>query len=289
MTVSRNALLLFCKPPLPGWVKTRLYKENGGPLEPEQAAEFFRRSLLDVTELGMLGLSELEELNAQEREDDPDAPERRYDYIISTTPQSSVDVVRKVFEDEGGWSHPITYLCDTGSSFDEHFDDAFNQLFDAGYDNVVAIGGDLPTLPLEHIVDAFLWLDRLSADDPHGYALVMAPCQQSGVSLVGYTRATPIDSQGVYYNLSGLPVLDGYVRKLQREKVPSAYLTPVADVDRDGDLAHLVSCLNAIAEASEHQTGIYLARRVLEWIDATGLYVDSPPNDEHDPRQYLDS
>jgi hypothetical protein len=117
----------------------------------------------------------------------------------------------------------------------------------------------------------------------------LAPCQQSGVSVVGYTKTTPIDSQGVYYNLDGTPVLDAYTAKLQALDLPFAYLSPVADIDGDNDLAHAISCLGAIAEATRYQPDIYLARRVLEWIDRKGLRACAPPNDDYDPREQLDA
>jgi hypothetical protein len=98
----------------------------------------------------------------------------------------------------------------------------------------------------------------------------------------------PFDSGGAYYNLSGLPALDAYSAKLADCNIPNAYLAPVSDVDGDNDLAHCISCLNAIAEAQEWQEDLYLARRVLEWIDINNLIACAPPNDEHDPRQYID-
>ncbi|MDR2493281.1 MAG: DUF2064 domain-containing protein [Coriobacteriales bacterium] len=288
---ERNAVLLFSKPPVPGLVKTRLTKERGGNLTPEQAAEFFRCSFLDVADLVMAVLEELDEANRIEQEDDASVPVRSYDFYVSTTPASSVALFEEVFKSDGGWdglAHPVRYLVDKGASFNEHFDDAFRQLFDCGYDNVVAIGGDMPTLPREHIIDAFMWLEYLAAQDPSRAALVLAPCQQSGVSLVAQTRHTPIDSAGVYYNLDGLPALDAYTAKLRETSVPAAYLSPVSDVDGDSDLAHAISCLNAIAEATRFQPGLFLARRTLEWIDRSGLRASAPPNEEHDPRWEID-
>ena len=288
MTVSKNAMLLFCKPPIPGLVKTRLTDVHGGPLTEEQAAEFFRCSILDLTDLAMLAMDDLDEANAQERADDPTAPTRTYDFFISTTPESNVAVIRKVFEDEGGWARPITYHFDVGASFDAHFTNAFKQLFDLGYDNVVAIGGDMPLLPRTHIVEAFQWLDYLAENDERGYGFVQAPCQQAGTSLVGQTAATPLSPEGIYYNKTGRPVVEGYLEFLHEQSIPNAYLSPVADVDRDDDLAHVITCLNAIAEAEPYQPGIYLARRVLAWLDATGLLSVSPPNHEIDPRELID-
>jgi glycosyltransferase A (GT-A) superfamily protein (DUF2064 family) len=288
MKTVKNAVMLFSKPPVPGMVKTRLTKERGGNLTPEAAAEFFKRSMLDVADLVMVALDDLDEINASERAANPEAPLRTYDFYVSTTPASSVEKMQAVFAEEDCWPRAIHVICDKGASFDDHFDDAFQQLFALGYLNVLSVGGDMPTLPREHVVDGFLWLDRLASQSADGSAIVLAPCQQSGVSVVGLTATTPINNQGIYYNLTGTPALDGYTLKLQEVDVPSAYLTPVSDVDGDNDLAHAISCLGAIAEATRYQPHIYLARRVLEWIDQRGLVATAPPNDEHDPRNYID-
>ena len=36
------------------------------------------------------------------------------------------------------------------------------------------------------------------------------------------------------------------------------------------------------------KTSIGTAQRVLDWVDYMGIQVITPPNDEHDPRQYID-
>ena len=92
----------------------------------------------------------------------------------------------------------------------------------------------------------------------------------------------------MYYNTGGRPALDGYVEKLQEKNIPSAFLSPVSDVDEMEDLAHTVSCIRAIAEAAKSQPGIYVPQRVLDWVDFIGLRITTPPNDNHDPRQYID-
>ena len=280
--------MIFSKPPVPGLVKTRLTEEHGGSLSEHEAAEFFRCSLLDVTELAMLALDDLEGMSAQERVLDGAALVRRYDLFISTISPDAIAMIAALLAEDAPWPRKLEFIEDKAASFDEHFDSAFLQLFERGYESVVSIGADMPLLPREHIVDAFCWLERLSGLTEEGFAFVQAPCQQSGVSLVGMTRGTPLTAQGVYYNLSGLPALDAYTLKLRGLSVPNAFLSPVSDVDNDADLAHMISCLNAVAEASLYQPELFLARRVLEWVDRMGLTVMAPPNDEHDPRQYID-
>lgn len=279
MTLKKSALLLFCKAPVPGVVKTRLTKERGGNLTPQQAAEFFRCSLLDTADLVHICLDEMRAASAGRCE---------YDFVISTTSEDGIALLKEVFAKDGDTACDMRFIIDKGASFDDHFDDAFAQLFADGYDAVVAIGGDMPTLPMSHLTEAFGWLQRLASADAMGRAFVMAPCQQSGVSLVGQTAATPIDSQGVYYNLSGLPSLDAYAQKLDDSNIPCAYLPPVSDVDEDHDLAHCISCLNAIAAAHVWQSGLFLPARVLEWVDRCGLKASAPPNENHDPRDMID-
>lgn len=283
---KKNALLLFSKVPVAGTVKTRLTYERGGGLSEEQAAELFRRSLYDVSELGMIALMELQAENDALVAEDPEAAPRQYDFFVSTTPADNVGAMKEVFAAIGPWPLEINYISDKGATFDDHFNDAFEQLFEQGYENIVSIGADLPTMPKNHIKLAFSWLEYFQSLKTPGF--VQAPCQECGTSLVGFSHDTPINHTGVYYNLDGKAALDAYVEKLQAESIPSAFLSPIADVDEMGDLAHAISCIRAIAEAAPHQPELYVPQRVLDYIDFLGLKVSTPPNPDHDPRQYID-
>ena len=285
MGEKKVALLIFTKPPLPGLVKTRMTTEYGGFLTMEQAAGFYRNCFFDVCEMGMQALAELEEHNERMRAEDPSVDKIAYDFFLSTTPPERLDEVKGMFERLGPWQREINYIVDQGSSFDEHFNDACQQLFDLGYESFVAIGGDVPTMPKNHIKQGFQWLDYFQSIGKPGF--VYAPCQECGTSLVGYSYNTPIDHTGVYYNMDGRPALDGYLEKLQEGDIPSAYFDPVADIDEIMDLAHAISCAKAIAEASKYQD-LFVPHRMLTWIEFMGIRATTPPNDNHDPRDYLD-
>ncbi|MCL2889219.1 MAG: hypothetical protein FWE65_02215, partial [Eggerthellaceae bacterium] len=82
--------------------------------------------------------------------------------------------------------------------------------------------------------------------------------------------------------------LDAYVEKLAALDIPSAYLSPVSDIDEGSDLAHAISCMKAIAQAAKTQPGLYVPQRVLDWVDYMGFVISTPPNENHDPRHYLD-
>ncbi|MDO4502061.1 MAG: DUF2064 domain-containing protein [Coriobacteriia bacterium] len=286
MAEKKHALLIFSKAPQPGKVKTRLTRKFGGFLSDEQAAEFFKMCLFDVCEGSMHALMQLQAENDALVAEDPTADKITYDFFISTTPAENAELMRKTFEDLGQWPMEIHYLVDKGATFDEHFNNAFQQIFDMGYESIVSVGGDIPTMPKSHITQSFAWLDYFQSQGTPGF--VQAPCQECGTSLVGFSYNTPIDHTGIYYNMDGRPALDGYIEKIQAENIPSAYFSPVADIDEATDLAHAMSCMKAIAEAAKFQPDLYAPRRVLKWCELMGLRVTTPPNDEHDPRQYID-
>jgi len=286
MAEKKEALLVFTKPPLPGVVKTRMTTEYGGFLTMKQAAEFYKRCFYDVCEMSMHALMALQAENDALVAANPEADKISYEFVVSTTPAESVPEVQALFDEIGPWPMEIHYLSDTGSSFDEHFNDAFAQLFEQGYESIVSIGGDVPTMPKSHLISGFKWLEYFQSIGKPGF--VMAPCQECGTSLVGYSYNTPnMNHTGIYYNMDGRPALDGYVEKLQEADVPSAYFEPVADVDEVEDLAHAISCMRAIQEAAKYQD-LYVPIRTLQWVDFMGIKISTPPNDNHDPRDYLD-
>jgi glycosyltransferase A (GT-A) superfamily protein (DUF2064 family) len=284
MSVNKHALLLFTKVPEPGSTKTRLTEDRGGILTPQEAADFYQAMLLDVADIGFQALTELNDLARSNTKDG--APEQ-YDLVVSCTPEAGRMRLEELFTREGPWPASILFISDHGKTFDEHFDDAFQQLFAMGYHSVVSVGGDLPTMPPSQIVQAFQWLDYFDSLSESG-GFVLAPCQECGVSLVGYTARTSMDSTGVFYNPDGVPALDAYIQKAGQRRVPVASLTPVVDVDDTPDLAHNVSLLRAIAYASPYQPGLFLAKRTLAWVDRTGIRISTPPNLEHDPRERID-
>ena len=46
--------------------------------------------------------------------------------------------------------------------------------------------------------------------------------------------------------------------------------------------------MKAIAEAAKYQPDLHVPIRAMKWCEIMGLKVTTPPNEEHDPRQYID-
>ena len=286
MTEKKNAMLIFTKPPLPGLVKTRMTQEFGGFFTEEQAAQFYKCCFYDVCSMAMEAMGELQAANDELVASDPEADKVTYDFFCSTTPADSLSQMKELFEHGGTWPMEVHYLVDKGHTFDEHFNDACDQLFAMGYESIVAIAGDVPTMPKAHLVQAFQWLEYFQKIGKPGF--VYAPCQESGTSLIGYSCNTPgMNHTGVYYNMDGRPALEGYLTKIQENDIPSAYFDPVADIDEVSDLGHAISCMKSIREAAKYQP-LFVPRRTLAWVELMGITVSTPPNENHDPRDYLD-
>ena len=277
MKIKNNALVLFTKYPEPGITKTRLIEENGGALTACQAADLYRAMVLDTATVGLHALAECRGVSKLSG---------KFDLFISSSPQGEMEKVKSMFDGEFPGKN-IKYVCDTGTNFDEHFNDSFIQLFSQGYDAVVCIGGDLPCITSDLITRSFGWLAKQGAVSPTG-AMVLAPCQAAGVSLVGVTRSAAMDFSGVFYNSEGHSALDTLIRIAREKRMPTALYEALFDVDYMEDLAHIMSVINALAYTRTHQPGVILPERTLAVIEALGLVTTTPPNTAHDPRSTID-
>jgi len=278
LRAQKHAFMFFTKAPTPGLTKTRLTSARGGFLTPEEATDLYCAVMLDVAEIGHRALEQLNTA-AHDKGD-------KYDFFVCSTPASDMGRLRRIFEDTFSW--PIQYITDNGKNFNEHFDDGFKQLWKLGYRSAVSIGGDLPSMPVSHIVRAFQWLAYFDSAYETG-GLVFCPCQACGVSLVGLTKKTPMDFDGVFYNPDGTPALDAITALSEARRIPAAALDPVSDIDNAEDLAHALSLARSHVYVSQFQPEVMSPKRLLAWAHKTGIVVNTPPNVDHDPREAIDA
>lgn len=276
MKAMKHALVLFTKYPEPGLTKTRLMEENGGSLTAEEAAALYKAMVLDTASVALHALNN--GLHDERPEDD-------FRFCISS-PADHMPRVREMFRAELPFDG-IEYIEDKGKSFDEHFDSCYRQLFDRGYHAVVCIGGDLPGITPDLVSRAFRSLLRLGDLSGRG-AMVLAPCQAGGVSLVGITRETPVTFEGVFYNSQGVTALDALIDLASRKDIPVALFEALFDVDYIEDLGHMISVMNAMSYASRFDKGIVVPERTLDLISSIGLAAVSQPNASRDPRELID-
>ncbi|GLI33024.1 TIGR04282 family arsenosugar biosynthesis glycosyltransferase [Desulforhabdus amnigena] len=276
MKAKKHALVLFTKYPEPGLTKTRLMEENGGNLTPAEAAALYKAMVLDTASVALHILS-----NGLYQ----DRPGDDFRFCISS-PAEQLPKVQEMFRAEFPFDM-IEYVEDKGRNFDEHFDSCYRQLFDRGYHTVVCIGGDLPGITPNLVCRAFQSLFRLGDSSGRG-AMVLAPCQAGGVSLVGITRETPITFGGVFYNTRGVTALDALIDLASQKDIPVALFEALFDVDYGEDLGHMISVINAMSYASRFDEGFLVPRRTLDFISSTGLAAISQPNESRDPRETID-
>ena len=189
--VHKNALLLFSKPPIPGLVKTRLTVLKDGVFQPEVASGLYHCMLFDVVEICCAAMADLERESAERAREALAAGEEavrdEYEMITSTTPEKNVEVMRKLFSDAGQWPRELVFLCDEGASFDEHYNQAFEKTWERGADCILSMGADMPALTKADVRAGFNALHKL--DGVAGGGIVLAPDQEMGVSVIGWTRA----------------------------------------------------------------------------------------------------
>jgi rSAM/selenodomain-associated transferase 1 len=148
----RRALLVVGKPPVPGRTKTRLVP----PLSADEAALLSRGFLLDSVNLGLsLG----------------------WERTTVVHPRGAADAVAAIL------SRTVNLFEQPGHGLQDALTSAFAAHFAFGFDQVVLIGSDNPTLPADILVQATA---SLSDHD-----VVIGPSADGGYYLIGLRQPHP--------------------------------------------------------------------------------------------------
>lgn len=281
MTTRNNTVLLFSKVPETGLVKTRLSILKDGMFPPEEAAELYRCMLLDVVEIICAALDDLDAEQAAAN----NQVENRYELVVSTTPPANVPVMQELLDAEG-FSRKVVVIADEGASFDEHYNHAFAQCWERGADCILSMGADMPALTKADVKFGFQQLHRLSQEENGG--IVLAPDQEMGVSVIGWTRTTSFDHSGVFYNADGLTVLPAYIAKAKELGLPALWLPPIPDVDTMLDFFHNVTLVHALTYCAGFDDVCPAHRTAEKFIDLGFREIRVAPNNLIDPREHID-
>ena len=204
-----NALLVIAKQPAAGQTKTRL----APPLTPAEAAalyECFLRDTLTVAR-AVPGVARLLYY----------APDDAAGYFgalapdFALTPQVGVDLGARL-------------------------DHALTLLLEGGYERVVVMDSDSPTLPAGYVAQAFAALDR--------HDVVLGPCDDGGYYLIGLTRPRPRLLRAV--RMSQPHVLRDTLALAADAGLRAALLPGWYDVDTAGELARLCAELETPGAAA---------------------------------------
>lgn len=188
--MSKKLVLVFIKNAVPGKVKTRLAKDLGDDL----ACDIYKK-LLAIT-----------------------------DKAISNVDCDSIVYYGESIEKEG-WETSSKKVQSSGNLGDRMLY-AFTESFDAGYEQVIIVGSDLPDLSSEIISYAFAKL--------HDSDLVIGPAEDGGYYLLGQKAVNTSIYEDMPWSQENL--LDITLHKLKQENKTVALLQPLNDVDNIQDL-----------------------------------------------------
>ena len=142
-----NALIVVAKQPMPGKTKTRL----SPPLKPEQASDLYECFLKDTLDL-IRNVKQIQPVIAF-------LPTRAEGYFQQLAPDFDL-------------------IPQDGTDLGARLDNAISTYLSRGYERVVIMNSDGPTLPLTYLAQAFTALQS-------GSNVVLGPCEDGGYYLIG--------------------------------------------------------------------------------------------------------
>lgn len=197
--MNSSALIIMAKEPKIGSTKTRLCP----PLRADQAAQFYEALLWDTIEMaaGVPGI----------------------DLAIAITPPESSEYFKQI-------APPETILIPVAcADIGECLAYVLSRLLDMGYQRVMALNSDGPSLPPEYIQTAIQSLDQ--------HDLVLGPAEDGGYYLVGLQQNQPNIFMGIDWSTHH--VLAQTLQIAEQRSLTVHLLPPWYDVDTAADIDRL--------------------------------------------------
>jgi uncharacterized protein len=207
--MSVKALLTVAKLPAPGQTKTRLTP----PLSPEQAAQLYECFLRDTLDLMRRVTRRVPDV----RRGIAFLPPGEAAYFAQLAPD--FDLIPQVGADLGA-----------------RLDQALTHYLSLGYEHVLIMNSDGPTLPIAHLTQAF-------AELAAGAEVVIGPSDDGGYYLIGLSQPRPRLLRAVRMST---PHVTAETLALAREDdLRVALLPPWYDIDDAASLARLLDELRS--------------------------------------------
>ncbi len=211
----KEALGVMAKAPRLGEVKTRLHSV----LSPAEATEFYRCLLRDTFVL-------MEAVQGRR----PDLS-----LVLCYTPAGEEEAF-KCIERDGALR-----LLQRGADLGERLKHCFEDLFAAGFESVVLIDADSPTLPLEYLLAAFEQVQKTDA-------VVLGPTVDGGYYLIGMRRLHPQIFERIPWSTEH--VLAETKERAREAGVELILLPEWYDVDTPKELEQLIKEISAGSSAA---------------------------------------
>ena len=210
-----KAIVLFALDPVAGQVKTRL----SPLLSQELILELYTRFLND-------SIQKICKVDGSDR-------------FIGVTPSDSSGYFSRVNVES-----PLTIFIQEGEDLGEKMFNAFQARFNDGYERVVIIGSDSPSLPVAYIEQA------LNSDKD----LTIGPSTDGGYYLIGMYRK-PVDVFAGGIDWGSDKVLRQTLERVRKAECSLELLPPWYDVDRVEDLKFLKTHLELMGQAGLEDNG----------------------------------
>ena len=193
-----RALILFCRRPAAGKVKTRLAASIGGTL----AARLYSCFLKDLSKAARKSGAEV--------------------FLFHTPPARDGGALKRLLKED------FRYLPQRGVDLGERMSNAFTHVFGAGFRKAVIIGSDTPDLRAADLREAFAALAEKPA--------VIGPARDGGYYLLGFERSNflPEVFEGITW--SGADVFSRTMQRLKKGGCRPRRLKERRDIDTLEDL-----------------------------------------------------
>ena len=195
-----RCIVLFAKAPVAGEVKTRLSPH----LSPEAAALVQEAFIFDTLEI-------LQSFN-------------KVDLFIACHPS-----VKHPFYEEAQKRFSLSLIAQGAGDLGDRMRRVISQLKSAGYDEIVVLGSDSPSIPVRMIDDSF---ERLKKSD-----LVIGPSIDGGYYLIGFSGEIPPIFDGINWGTES--VFSETLENLKASKTSYSILPYWYDVDTIKELRFL--------------------------------------------------
>ena len=197
----KKALIVFVKAPVAGRVKTRLQPN----LSPDKIVELYKSFVTEI-------ISKCVRL-------------KEVDKFLGCAPTRDNNFLREITA-----TYRLKSFDQKGKNLGEKIINAFQDHFKKGYKEIVLIGSDSPTMPIEYIKKAFL---KLKKND-----FVIGPCCDGGLYLVGAKKKIISEIfQDMPWDTS--EVLNKTLKKVNSLDIRFSMLPFWYDVDTINDLRFL--------------------------------------------------
>ncbi len=194
-----NALIVFIKAPIPGKVKTRL----SPPMTEKQVLDLYQIMVEELVEQF-----------------------KNVDFCqikVFCTPDSAIPQVKSWLGDE------LEYYSQKGEDLGERMYNALKQVRSEGFEKIVLIGSDIPTIDLTTIIRAFSVLEH--AD------VTLGPSLDGGYYLVGMKKPHKFLFENIAWSTD--KVLRQTIDKIQQKELSLSQIEVKNDIDTYEDLTQL--------------------------------------------------